>query len=180
MTLADKALSAVATGRTFVSAFLGPCLWIGISAAVIGAGISGYTSFKVTRAFYQRATLKLEARIAKQDAAIATERAENLRLGQELSVSVLENRNAEKARVDAVAASLDDLGRRVRLCAQKSDVRVTVTPAGAIATVPDGQLRDLADAVRDFAIACAVQRDRDAVDHNALVDWLERMTKRAE
>lgn len=178
MTLADKALSAVATGRTFLSNFMGPCLWIGISAGVIGAGISAYGTFKVTRAFYQRATLKLEARIAQEDALLATERAEKLRLGQELSAAVLENRNAEKARVDAVAASLDDLGRRVRLCAQKSDVRVTVSPSGAITTVPDGQLRDLADAVKDFAIACAVQRDRDAVDHNALVNWLERMTKR--
>jgi hypothetical protein len=180
MTIGERLGSTVATARTFFTAFAGPCLWIGISAAVIGAGISGYASFKVTRAFYQRAALKAENKLAQLDVALANERAENLRLAGQLSAEVLENRNAEKARVDAVAASLDDLGRRVRLCAQKSDVRVTVSPSGAIATVPDGQLRDLADAVRDFAIACAVQRDRDAVDHNALVEWLERMAKRKD
>jgi hypothetical protein len=178
MTLADKALSAVATGRTFVSAFLGPCLWIGISAAVIGGGVSAYASFKVTRAFYQRATLKAEKETLEWKAATAEARAESQRLAGELSVSVLENRNAEKARVDAVAESVADLGRRVRLCAQKSDVRISVTPAGAIAAVPDGQLRDLAESVREFAEACAAQRDRDATDHNALADWIERIRKR--
>ena len=76
MTLADKALSAVATGRTFVSAFLGPCLWIGISAGVIGAGISAYGTFKVTRAFYQRATLKAEKDLLEWKGAADTARLE--------------------------------------------------------------------------------------------------------
>lgn len=176
MTLADKALSAVGTVSTVFKNFW-PFL---LAAFLAGLGAGAYPSYLITRAVFERATLKAENETLEWKAATSEARAENQRLAGQLSAEVLENRNAEKARVDAVAASLDDLGRRVRLCAQKSDVRVTVTPSGAITTVPDGQLRDLADAVRDFAIACAVQRDRDAVDHNALVDWLERMTKRKD
>lgn len=174
MTLADKALSAVGTTATVLANFWP---WL-LAAFLLGLGMGAYPAFKITQAFYQRATLKAEKEISEWKESTATARAENLRLGQELSTAVLENRDAEKARLDTVAASLDELGRRVRLCAQKSDVRVAVTPSGAIATVPNGELRFLADAVREFAVACAVQRDRDAVDHNALVEWVERIRKR--
>ena len=178
MSITDRAASLIGTARTFWANFAGPCLWIGISAAVIGAGISGYASFKVTRAFYQRATLKAEKETLEWKSATAEARAESQRLAGELSVSVLENRNAEKARVDAVAESVADLGRRVRLCAQKSDVRIAISPSGIVTAIPNNELRDLAESVREFAEACAAQRDRDATDHNALVDWVERIRKR--
>lgn len=175
MTLSDKALSVVGTARTFWSNFAGPCLWIGISAAVIGAGVSGYGAFKVTRAFYQRATLKAEKETLEWKAAASEARAENQRLSNEVSAYVLGERDAIRNKIDDVAADLTRVADRVQVCARKSDVRVSLAPSGAIETTPNGELRDLAAAITEFATACAIGRDRDAADHNALVEWLERV-----
>lgn len=148
-------------------------LWLSWPRAIGGLVLAGCLLwiFLVLKGWHDDSVIKLPAA-----------RAESQRLGAEvvrlrdlakLSDDVLEKRDADRQAIDAVAADVRDLGNRVQLCARKSDVRVTVTPEGAIAAVPDGQLRDLADAVRDFAASCAHERDRDAVDHNALIEWLE-------
>lgn len=171
MSILGKALGHVATAKTFALNF-GP--WL-LGAALAGAAVAAVPTFMLTKAWYQRATLRAELNLSKFETSLAAARAENLKLSQDLATAVLEKRDEDRNALDAVATGLHDLGRRVSLCASKSDVRVTVTPSGAIQAVPDGQLRDLADAVREFAVACAVQRDRDAIDHNALIDWLEGM-----
>jgi hypothetical protein len=151
--------------------------WL-LACFVLGAGVAAYPTYKVTRAVFERATLKAELKLSQLDSSLATERAETLRLGQELSTAVLENRDAQRNRLDAIAGDLSRVASGVQVCARKSDVRITVTPAGAIEATRDGELRNLADSIRDFAVACAIGRDRDATDHNALIDWLEKMRGR--
>lgn len=148
---------------------------IALVAFMSGAGISGYTAFKLTRSHYRGEALQAKLQLSKFETSLADLRAENLKLAQDTAAKVLEVRDAERTRIDGVVDAVRDLGQRVRLCATKSDVRISVTPAGSIETVPGGQLRDAAEAVREFAEACARERDRDAADHNALIDWLEKM-----
>lgn len=153
-------------------------------AAILGGVVLATPTFLGTRAWYQRATLKarmetLEAQAEKIDLerALADARANLLSANAQLNAILLEDRNEKQARLDGVAAQLDDLGRRVSTCASKSDVRVTITPTGTIETVSGGELRNLAESVREFAQACAVGRDRDAIDHNKLIDWFSQLPK---
>lgn len=169
MKLPTGLLSAVSAGKTFALNFWP---WLAASA-VLGASVGAYGSFQITRAFYKGEALAAKLQLSKFETSLADARADSLRLSQELAAQVTEKANVEKNRLDAVAADVRELGRRVQSCATKSDVRITVSPTGAIQAVPDGQLRVLADAVQEFAEACAHQRDRDATDHNALIDWLE-------
>lgn len=147
-------------------------LVIAIACAMLGAA----PTFYVTRAVYQRATLRAEARLSSALAAIQKERADLLAKNAALNDALMEVRNEKRDSIDRLAVDLGELGKRVSLCAHKSDVRVTLAPSGTIETVPGGQQRDLAEAVREFAEACAVGRDRDAVDHNALADWVRGHT----
>lgn len=142
-----------------------------------GAFVAAAPTFLLTRAWYQRAALKAELKLGNLNTALAEERAEKFRLSQQISATVLEDRDALRNKLDGVAADLTRVAERVQVCARQSDVRVTLTPAGTIEAVHDEQLRSLADAVRDFATACAIGRDRDNADHNALVDWLEQIRR---
>ncbi len=178
MTLLDRLSSARATAGTFLSNFSVPCLWIAVAAGLLVGTPAFVGAWKLRGKIDDGQVARAQKEVADWKAATATERAEKAAIAQQLSDAVLENRDAQKTRLDAVAAGLSDLGQRVRLCATKSDVRVTVTPSGAIEAVPGGQLRDVAEAIREFAEACAVARDRDAINHNALIDWLEGMQKR--
>lgn len=68
MTLADKALSFAGTTGTVLANFWP---WI-LAAFLLGGVLSGYGTFQVTRAFYQRATLKAEANLANFRGDLAT------------------------------------------------------------------------------------------------------------
>ncbi len=173
MSFLDRAVGHIATAKTFAFAFWP---WL-VAAGLAGAGMAGYASFKVTRAFYRGEALEARLQLSKFETSLATARTELLARSQTVADVVLENRDVEKNRLDAVAADVRELGRRVQSCATKSDVRISVTPAGAIQAVPDGQLRVLADSIQEFAEACARERDEDATDHNALIDWIEGLKK---
>lgn len=153
-------------------------------AALLGGVLLSAPTFFFTKSVYQRATLAAEKETAQLKTALATARADLLSKSNELNALLLEDRNAQLAKLDGVVGGLDDLTRRVSLCASKSDVRVTLTPTGVIEAPRDEQYasaqRDLAEVVGDFARACAFGRDRDAIEHNSLVDWVERIKKMAE
>lgn len=68
MTLADKALSAVGTTATVFANFWP---WL-LAAFLLGGVASGYGTFTITRAFYQRATLKAELALSGFEATLAT------------------------------------------------------------------------------------------------------------
>lgn len=145
--------------------------------ALIGALLAAGASFYVTRAIYQRQTLSAKKEISDLRAALATARADLLTANETLNKLLLEERDEKQKHINDIARNLDSLAGRVRLCASKSDVSVTVTPTGAIEAVSGGQFRDLAESVREVAQFCVVGRDKDAIDHNKLVDWFERLPK---
>lgn len=147
--------------------------WLSWPRAIAGLGgvlCLAWIGF-VVKSWHDDSVVKLPAARAEVERLGAE--VTRLRDLEQLSNRVLEKRDDDRQAIDAVAADVRDLGNRVRLCATKGDVRISVDSGGVITTVPDEQLRDLADIVKDFAQACAHQRDRDAVDHNALIDWLE-------
>lgn len=150
--------------------------------ALLGGLVLAGPTFYVTRAVYQRQALeeraeKVQAQKEMSDlkTALAAARINLLNVNSQLSKLLLEERDEERSKLDFVAAGLLDVSRRVSLCANKSDVRVTVTPTGTIEAIPGEQFRSLEAVVRDFATACAINRDADAIDHNKLVDWVERL-----
>jgi len=163
----------VATGLTWLRVFKGPCMILAL-AGVLAGGVAGY---RLASAIASGRVARAEKALVSFREEIAQARLDMAARDRQISDLVLEARDEQKNRLGDVADAVRDLGQRVRLCASKSDVRVTVTPAGTIEAVPGGQLRDPAGAVREFAQSCASARDRDAVDHNALIDWLERVRK---
>lgn len=163
----------VATGLTWLRVFKGPCMILAL-AGVLAGGVAGY---RLASAIASGRVARAEKALVSFREEIAQARLDMAARDRQISDLVLEARDEQKNRLGDVADAVRDLGQRVRLCASKSDVRISVAPTGAITTVPDGQLRDLAESVREFAEACAAQRDRDAIDHNALIDWLERVRK---
>lgn len=153
-------------------------------AALVGGVLLSTPTFLATKIFYQRGTLKAEkeAADAKTETAdlktaVATARADLLAANKTLNDLLLEERNEDQSRVDALASNLDAVAKRVQVCASKSDVRVTLAANGAVETVRGEQSRDLADVIRDFARACAVGATKDAVDHNKLIDWFQKLPK---
>lgn len=149
-------------------------------ALVAGILVGAAPAVLITRAVYQRATLKAQLENTELRASLIASRLHVRETNDKLNAVLLEERDEDQARIDTIADRLDGLSRGLSLCANKSDVRVTVTPTGTIETSRDGELRDLAEVVRDFANACAVGRDRDAIDHNKLIDWFERLPKEIE
>lgn len=149
------------------------------AAGALGALLAAAPVFLLTRAVYQRAELAAKAELATVRAELAATRASELVANEKLNALLLEDRDAQHQELDRIAGGLDAVAQRVRVCASKSDVRVSLAPTGAIETAPSGQFRDLAEALGEFARACAVGRDRDAIDHNALVDWIEETARRA-
>jgi uncharacterized protein YoxC len=154
--------------------------WLLIAALVGAAILAAAPTFYVTRAVYQRQALQAQKEKSDLIAALATARADLLSKTNALNTLLLEDRNAKQAQMDGVAADLDKLTHSVSSCARKSDVRVTLTPTGTIEAVPGNEQRDLAAAIQEFAAACAVGRDRDAIDHNKLVEWFQRLPKLIE
>ena len=155
-----------------------------IAAALAGGILLSTPTFLTTRAFFQRATLKAQAETVKAEkettelkAALATARADLLTATEKLNTELMEERNEAQSRIDAIAGNLDAVSKRVQVCASKSDVRVTLAANGTVEAVRGEQTRDLAEVVRDFARACAVGSTKDAIDHNKLIDWLERLPK---
>ncbi len=158
------------TAVTWVRAFTGPCLILGGAVALIaGAG-----AFTLAWKLQAGNIAEQKARYAERETAIANERADSMARINWLSGQVLAERDQRREQIDSIAADLSRVAAGVSTCARKSDVRISVTPAGVIEATPNGQLRDLAEAVRDFAVACAIGRDRDANEHNALIDWIEK------
>jgi hypothetical protein len=149
-------------------------------SSLLGGLLFAAPTFLLTRAWYQRDALEARAELADTKTALATARVDLLTTNKRLSDVLLKERADEQTSAAAVADRVDELSRRVSLCANKSDVRVTVTPTGVIETVPNEQLRDLAESVREYANACGRGRDIDGIDHNKLVDWFERLPKELE
>jgi HAMP domain-containing protein len=176
MSLVGKLASAASAGSTFALNFWP---WL-LGAALAGAAIAATPTFLVTRAVYERKALKLEVAMGKVDTSIAQGNEKIAKDVAAVTGTVMGMKDEQSRKIDRVASAVDALGRRVQLCATQSDLRIAVTPSGSIEAVPDEQLRDLAEAVREFAQACAKERDRDAVDHNALVDWLEQLAKQSK
>lgn len=172
-----KFIPGYGTALTFLQAFKGPCAILAIASALLAGGLSGSAMWKLRGMIDAGKVAEARQELADFKTSLAEAKAELAERDRKIADLVLENRDEQKQQIGVVADAVRDLGRRVRLCASKSDVRVTVTPSGAIEAVPGGQLRDLAEAVREFAQSCASARDRDAVDHNALIDWLERVRK---
>jgi len=167
----------VATGLTFLRNFKLPCLYVALAAGIVAGGMAGVGMWKLRGKIDAGKVAEARQELADFKTSLAEAKAELAERDRKIADLVLENRDEQKQQIGVVADAVRDLGRRVQLCATKSDVRVTLTPSGAIEAVPGGQLRDLAEAVREFAQSCASARDRDAVDHNALIDWLERVRK---
>lgn len=165
------------TALTFLSAFKGPCAILAIASALLAGSLSGTAMWKLRGRIDAGRVERAERQLADFKTSLAEARVELAQRDRKIADLVLENRDEQKQQIGVVADAVRDLGRRVQLCATKSDVRVTLTPTGTIEAVPGEQQRDLAEAVREFAEACASARDRDAVDHNALIDWLERVRK---
>lgn len=153
-------------------------------AAVVGGLLLSTPTFFTTKAFYQRAALKEAARASKAekekaelDTALATARADLLTANTKLNAVLLEERDEEQNRIDILAGTLDTVSKRVSVCASKSDVRVTLAANGTVEAVRGEQSRDLAESLREFANACAVGATKDAIDHNKLVEWFNRLPK---
>lgn len=166
-------IAGLATGLTWLRAFKGPCLALALGGVLVG-GAGGY---KLASAIADGRVARAEKALSDFRLEIAAARTAILERDKQISDLVEESRLEHKAGVDAVADAVRDMGRRLQLCATKSDVRVTLSAEGAIEAVPGEQLRDLAESVREYAEACGRGRDRDAVDHNSLVDWIERHAK---
>jgi hypothetical protein len=148
--------------------------------ALIGALLAAGASAYITRAIYQRQALAAQKETSDLKAALATARADLAEANTKLSNVLLEERDEKQKRIDGIASNLDSLTNGMRYCARKSDVSVTLAPSGAIEAVSGKQLRDLSDVVAEVAKACVVGRDRDAIDHNKLIDWFERLPKTLE
>lgn len=170
-------IGAVATALTFLRNFKLPCLYVALAAGIMAGGLAGASMWKLRGKVDDGRVQRAERQLSDFKTSLAEARVELAQRDRKIADLVLENRDEQKQQIGVVADAVRDLGRRVQLCATKSDVRVTLTPSGAIEAVPGEQQRDLAEAVREFAEACASARDRDALDHNALVDWLERIKK---
>ena len=76
----------------------------GLSALLAGGG-----TFFLTKAVYERGKLRAETETAQLKEALATSRAELLVANARLNDSLLEKRDAELARLDAVDRGLDEI-----------------------------------------------------------------------
>jgi hypothetical protein len=180
MTLSDKVLSAVATARTFWASFAGPCLWIGISAAVIGAGVSSYATFKVTRAFYQRATLKAKKDLLEWKGAADTERLAAKAREAQIMADAKGVHDEQMAAIAGVADDLRRLSAGVRVCTQVSAMRVSTAPVGPAVPVASGEPRPADVVLQELAAAFAKRADDNAANFNSLMERWEKLAKPVE
>lgn len=74
----------------------------------------------------------------------------------------------------ALAGAVRDLSRGISVCASTSAMRVSQPPAGTGTTSPSPEYRPAIDVLQDLAAKFAERADRTAIEHNALIDWLER------
>lgn len=77
--------------------------WL-VAAGLVGAGVAGYSTFKITRAVYQRDALEAREQLAKFEAAVsqgaANTQAEARRLEAEANIR-------EAARLDAIISTIN-------------------------------------------------------------------------
>lgn len=180
MSITERLGSTVATARTFFSNFAGPCLWIGISAAVIGAGISGYASFKVTRAFYQRATLKAENDLLEWKGAADTARLEAKAREAQIMADAKGVHDAQITAITGVADELRRLSAGVRVCTQVSSMRVSAPAVGPAQPVASAEPRPADVVLQELAAEFARRADTNAAAFNSLRERWEKLAKPQE
>lgn len=99
-------LGTVATARTWLTNFTGPCLWLAGLAGLAGAGAGGWAAWKIQDGRVARA----ELRLSELKASLATESnrviADNAATERANMAAIMASMSAITARIDAIPAAL--------------------------------------------------------------------------
>lgn len=145
-------------------------------ALVLGIGI-GATASKLV---YQGRALRAEKAVLEVDLKTAKALIELADKSTSLGDLVRSALNEQNDGFDAVAGEIRDLRRAVRVCTSLSAMQVAGPAPGADAQAGDGQPRPAEDVLQDLAAESAERADRNAAEHNALVDWYTGLKKSLE
>ena len=153
-------------GRNFAPWFAAVAL-----AAFLGGNWSGYT---VARLVYTGRTERAERMLAEYKGAVAEAMAVDAQRQVVVRDEVRRTRDEQRTLLDSIHGDLASISRDARVCASTSTMRVPGAAAG-VDEKAAGQQSRAADAVlQELASFLAARADSDAIDHNALIDWVTR------
>lgn len=157
----------LATARTFLGVFKGPCLVLGLLSFVAGGALGAWVGHRVASGEVARAEAKIK------DLELKTVTAERDQLKHDMEVRE-EIRREYQSKLDGITTTADDIRRRigaVRLCRDHaSSVPMPTAASGTSSASESGQPPDIGPALVQLAERC----DRQAEQLNALIAWLAR------
>lgn len=109
------------------------------------------------------------------DRALVAERIAKLAESQiEIQASIGSFYHAQNAGIAATRADIAALSRGVRICEQTSTLALSVSTERAAAEATSGQPRPAETVLQELAARFAESADRNAVQLNSLIDWVEQ------
>lgn len=153
-------------GRNF-----GPWFAAVAVVAFMGGNWSGYT---VARLVYTGRAERAERVLAEYKGEVAQAVADAA--GRQVVVrdEVRRARDEQKAMLDTIHGDLLSISRDARVCASTSTMRVPGPAAGGDEAAAREQPRAADAVLQELATFIATRADSAAIDHNALIDWLNR------
>jgi hypothetical protein len=164
-------LSMVGTARTFAANFWP---WL-VGAFVIGAAASTYPTFLVTRAVYQRATLKAEKELSDWKGAAAQERLDAKVREAKIMSDAKGIHDEQVSAINTVADELHRLAAGVQVCTSVSTMRVSQPAAGSSQPVESREPRPAEIVLQEFAAEFARRADTNAAAYNSLMERWEKI-----
>jgi len=164
-------LSLAGTARTFAMNFWP---WL-LGAFLAGAAVGSVPTFLVTRAIYQRATLKAELNLSNFEKALADERVDAKDREARIMQAAKEQYDAQTTSIAGVADELRRLSAGVRVCTQVSTMRLPAAPAGPAQPVEGGEPRPADVVLQELAAEFAKRADLNAAAFNSLMDRWEKL-----
>ena len=158
---------------------MGALPWFGgiaLAAFLAGAGIAGYTGFKVAKAFYRGEALQAKLDLSKFEGSLAAERLEAKAREGRIMQAAKVNHEAEKESIAGVAAELRRLAAGVRVCTSQSTMRVSPAPAGPAQPVESGEPRPADIVLQELAAEFARRADSNAAAFNSLMERWEKLS----
>lgn len=176
VTLREKALSFAGTTSTVFANFWP---WL-LAAYLLGLGSGAYPSYQVTRAFFERATLKAENELAEWQATTAQARLDAKAREDKIMADAKGVHDEQVAAIAGLADELRRLSAGVRVCTQVSSMRLSPAAAGPSQAAAGTEPRPADVVLQELAAEFAHRADDNAAAYNSLMERWEKVAKPME
>jgi hypothetical protein len=166
-------LSIAGTARTFAANFWP---WL-LGAFLVGAAVTPYPTFLVTRAVYQRATLQAKNELADWKTARAEEQVAAKDREDKIMRAAKEQYDAQTSSIADIADELRRISAGVRVCTQVSTMRLSQPTVGPATPVAGGEPRPADIVLQELAAEFAKRADLNAAAYNSVMERWEKLAQ---